>query len=171
MSILDHQSQRDKFITFLRNAGAEILAPTNPYEVVRFRTPTNGVSIIYTGRRGYKFTGEAQEAYERYSNGGKWTIRSKAQKLREKLLMELMERDDGTDCFFCGQRTYDGENMTIEHLLPISDGGNNNLKNLCIACKECNSSVDNLSIVEKIYYRDAIRNKKESPPNNQQENT
>ena len=41
----------DKFKAWLSEQGAEILAPTNPYELVRFRAQS-AVHVIYTGRRG-----------------------------------------------------------------------------------------------------------------------
>lgn len=141
----------DKFVTFLRESGAEILDPTNPYEIVRFRT-LNGVSVMYKGRRGYSFTGEASEAFEKFEGKSIWRIRSNSQKLKDKTMADLLCRD-GSSCFFCA-----GTNdLTIEHLLPISDGGNNNMKNLCLACSKCNQAVGNMSIIEKILYRETLR--------------
>lgn len=141
----------DKFTTYLREAGAEILAPTNEYEVIRFRT-INGVSVVYQGKRGYTFTGEAKEAFQRFEKKNIWNIQGRPDKKKNETLLALIERDDGTDCFFCGIPTYAGENQTIEHFLPVADGGNNNLKNLCIACKSCNLAVGNMPIVDKIKF-------------------
>lgn len=145
----------DKFITFLRESGAEVLVPTNEYEIVRFRT-VNGVSVMYQGRRGYSYTGDAREAWDTFAKKGKWIIRSRARQARDKLIAQIIERDDGAECFYCGKITTPGEDQTLEHILSVSEGGNNNLKNLCIACHSCNQAVDNMSIVEKIYYRDVF---------------
>ncbi len=38
-------------------------------------------------------------------------------------------------CIYCG-----GMGNTIEHLIPIARGGTNNLENIFVACKSCNSS-------------------------------
>lgn len=141
----------DKFTTFLRESGAEILEPTNPYEIVRFRT-VNGVSVMYKSKRRYSFTGEAGEAFEKFEHKNIWRIRCNSQKLKEKTMADLLLRD-GSSCFFCSNPN----ELTIEHLLPISDGGNNNMKNLCLACTKCNQAVGNMSIIEKISYRDAVR--------------
>lgn len=145
----------DKFQTFLKESGAEVLAPTNPYEMVRFKTE-NGVSVMYRGRRGITFTGEAQEAYEKFQRKSIWQIKGNAQKARERIKAEILERD-GVDCFFCGKPTLDGQDRTIEHLLSIDHGGNNNLANLVFAHKDCNLAVGNMPIIEKIKYRDTIR--------------
>lgn len=144
----------DKFITFLRESGAEILATTNEYEIVRFRT-VNGVSVMYQGRRGYSFTGDAKEAYDKFDKRSIWRIRSNSQKLKDQTFAAVLKRD-GRKCFFCSS---DSE-LTIEHLLPISDGGNNNLKNLCLACPGCNTAVGNMAIIEKILYREIINSER-----------
>lgn len=59
-----------KFGKWLSANGAEVLATTNPYELVRFRGET-GVSIIYRndGGRPHKFTGEAFAALWNELNG------------------------------------------------------------------------------------------------------
>jgi hypothetical protein len=63
----------DKFKTFLKISGAELQKTTNEYELVRFRT-INGVSVVYKGKRGYSFTGEAQEAFDAMKRSTVWTI-------------------------------------------------------------------------------------------------
>ena len=40
------------------------------------------------------------------------------------------------ECVFCGSK----ENITIDHLIPISKGGSNEINNLFPACRSCNSS-------------------------------
>jgi 5-methylcytosine-specific restriction endonuclease McrA len=52
------------------------------------------------------------------------------------------------ECVYCGSR----ENLTIEHLLPISKGGTNELHNLFPACKKCNFSKGAKDWIE--WYRD-----------------
>lgn len=145
----------DKFKQYLQQSGAEILEPTNPYEVVRFRT-VNGVSIIYKNKRGsLTFTGEAEEAYERMERKSPWTIISKGLKQKRKTLAEIIRRD-GTACFFCAKETTE-ENRTLEHLLAVIHGGSNNPANLVIACNSCNQSVGNMPIIDKIKYRETLR--------------
>jgi len=40
------------------------------------------------------------------------------------------------ECIFCGTK----EKLTIEHLIPLSKGGTNEIHNLFPSCKRCNSS-------------------------------
>lgn len=47
-------------------------------------------------------------------------------------------------CIYCG---YKGD-MTIEHIVPVSSGGTDHLRNLAAACKSCNSGKKNNSIEE-----------------------
>lgn len=42
---------------------------------------------------------------------------------------------DGGECVYCGS----GENLCIDHALPVTLGGNDSIENLVTACKGCNS--------------------------------
>lgn len=57
-------------------------------------------------------------------------------------------------CFYCGKEikpfTVDKQ---IDHKIPISKGGNNNIKNLVICCKSCNSGKCDMTDTEYINYR------------------
>lgn len=72
------------------------------------------------------------------------TIRKslKVKKIRNNLKV-LKKRLDyfGKDvCCFCNKKITTPNNITIEHLLPISKGGDNNFINLYQSCRECNES-------------------------------
>lgn len=41
-------------------------------------------------------------------------------------------------CAYCGQHLKQ-KNMTVDHLVPQSRGGGNNIENLMPCCKSCNS--------------------------------
>jgi 5-methylcytosine-specific restriction endonuclease McrA len=45
----------------------------------------------------------------------------------------------GDRCFWSGYK-YPQEKLTIDHVLPRSKGGSNNLENPRLACRECNRS-------------------------------
>jgi hypothetical protein len=53
----------DTFRKALIEAGGEVLGPTNPYEMLRFRTK-HGVGVIYSGKRGETWNKEAVAARE-----------------------------------------------------------------------------------------------------------
>ena len=48
---------------------------------------------------------------------------------------EVWERD-GRVCVYCGST----EDLTLDHIVPLSKGGAHSPDNLCIACRSCNSS-------------------------------
>jgi len=143
--------KKEKFITFLRTSGAEILEPTSEFEVVRFRT-INGVSVVYQGKRGISFTGESKSAYDKMLAGNLWQIEPGRLKTKKRLLAEVMERD-GLDCFYCGEQT-DDDTRSLEHILSIAKGGNNEISNLTIACVSCNQAAGDMAIVDKIKLRE-----------------
>jgi 5-methylcytosine-specific restriction endonuclease McrA len=51
---------------------------------------------------------------------------------------------DNFRCVYCGKRddppAYDGEGLTLDHLIPRDHGGNHKPANLVTACVSCNSS-------------------------------
>jgi hypothetical protein len=44
-----------------------------------------------------------------------------------------------SNCFYCGQN----ENLSIDHIVPVSKGGRHSIGNLVRACQSCNSSKNN----------------------------
>lgn len=44
-------------------------------------------------------------------------------------------RRDGNQCMYCGAKT----NLTIDHVIPKSQGGKDTWENLVTACQDCNS--------------------------------
>ena len=53
---------------------------------------------------------------------------------RDELMLALIERD-GYECSFCGSQ----DGLTIDHIMPLSRGGSDQLNNLQILCQSCNS--------------------------------
>lgn len=74
---------------------------------------------------------------------------------RKKIIEELLTRD-GPNCCFCGQ-DLNGD-ITLEHWLSASDGGNNTLANTALAHSACNTAAGNLPIMKKVELRDRLRN-------------
>lgn len=50
---------------------------------------------------------------------------------------------DGLACCYCGEGVEDGAKLTLDHLLPHSQGGSNSEGNLVTACHRCNSARGN----------------------------
>lgn len=62
----------------------------------------------------------------------------------------------GGMCIYCGKRT-PWDRGQIEHIVPLSRGGNNGIGNLAWSCPSCNSSKKALLIVEWKYSKGARR--------------
>lgn len=137
-----------KFKNFLQNYGCEILPNTNPYEWIRWKGKE--VGVIYTsGKTKGEYTNHAIKCYRfniKWNGGPDSTKRpntTKTQKLRNALLLR-----DGDKCFFCGKPL--GEDITLEHLIALNQGGHNKLSNLVLAHEECNMEADHMPLVDKV---------------------
>jgi len=138
----------EKFKTWLSKRGAVVLAPTNEWEVVRFRT-INGTSVIYTNKHGnLTFTGESDKAYTAYKNNKSWKAVDRKRQVLKQKKAKLAARD-GKKCFACLAKLGFDE-LTIEHILSFSHGGTDNENNLCLLCEPCNKLMSNLPVVRKI---------------------
>lgn len=71
--------------------------------------------------------------------------------LLRQLQNQVVARD-GISCRYCGIETLvrkspawkaarypHGRERTVDHLLPVSQGGKDELGNLCISCRSCNA--------------------------------
>jgi 5-methylcytosine-specific restriction endonuclease McrA len=145
------------FKKWLVKRGAVLQDPTNPWEVVRFKT-INGTSVVYTNKNGHlTFTGESDAAYSAYKNNKTWrAVDNKRRNLKQKKA-KLAARD-GKKCFYHGE-AMSFDDLTIEHLLNKSHGGTDHDSNLCLACEPCNSTVGNWALTKKMLWRDAQLNK------------
>ena len=59
-------------------------------------------------------------------------------KKRKLILMKLTEKY-GLRCWYCGNRFEGQSGICIDHIKPISKGGTNDLDNLALSCKYCNT--------------------------------
>jgi hypothetical protein len=149
-------ARKDPFKAFkglLVAAGAEMLAPTNPYEVLRFRT-CFGVGVVYQNAKGKEaWNREAQLAREHIHAklGSLAPVKRHGRKSGAGTHQALLERD-GQDCFFC--LTPLGELKSVEHLVPVAHGGPNHISNKFLAHPACNVRAGHLSAPEKIRIRE-----------------
>lgn len=56
---------------------------------------------------------------------------------------EFVDRNEGAICLYC-ENELSHENATADHIVPISEGGNNCQVNLIVCCKDCNAERGNL---------------------------
>jgi hypothetical protein len=142
----------EAFKSWLAANGAEVLVPTNEYEVVRFRTAM-GVSIIYRKGSGVQtFTGEAGAALDAFRKGKPYRLNPPTErKVKASVVRRTLLDRDGPSCFYCGAEFYDARLATVAH------GGPDHIANKALACADCNRQAGHLSLVEKIKLRDRLR--------------
>lgn len=66
---------------------------------------------------------------------------AKRKSLSKKIRFEVFKRDKFT-CQYCGKSAPDVV-LEIDHIKPVSKGGDNDIMNLVTACKDCNSGKSN----------------------------
>jgi hypothetical protein len=76
----------------------------------------------------------------------------KRKAIKQSIRFEVFKRDSFT-CQYCGRKAPDVI-LEIDHIIPVSKGGNNSIENLVSACRECNGGksdkkLSELSEVEK----------------------
>ena len=147
-----------RFKRWLIQNGAEILANTNQYELIRFRCDA-GVGVVYASAKGAtSYSGEiAKEAVKCWLYCRPWvhkksgTKRGNSNRLKREILIR-----DGDRCFYCGQPMPD-DDQTLEHLISLLVGGQHRIENCVLAHKKCNNDAGCLPLAEKIKMRDRLR--------------
>lgn len=146
------------FKKWLSSLGAEVLASTNPYELVRFKAK-GGTHIIYSSTKGkitaHGFSGEALQAFRSKKHIDMGLVKTKYT-ANFKYKAALIERD-GWNCFYCDFKM-EPDDLTIEHLIARNKGGSNTLENMALAHSLCNQRAGHLPLIEKIKMRDKMRN-------------
>ncbi len=64
---------------------------------------------------------------------------------------EMLLKSSGR-CAHCG-KTISESNVTVEHIIPLSYGGTNDMDNLVALCPDCNAEKDNCIYEPKLYYK------------------
>lgn len=160
------QKRWPKFKGWLEARGSEVRVTTNAYELARFTTP-EGVGVVYRNGRDVitSWEGGADTAFLAFVESKSWRCgeRVRRSKGRDRQTEALLRRD-GNRCFFCdgimapkGEPCEPGQEMTREHLVPLTQGGPNCLANLFLAHGRCNQEAGHKPAVEKIRLRDKMR--------------
>jgi len=148
----------DVFNAWLTARGAEVLPPTNQWEVTRYRA--NGEThVLYVNRRGYLSMSDAvKSAVFAFLGHQSWSagVATKRKPVKEVEIRALLKRD-GDECFLCGLAL--GEDRTVEHLVALAHGGPNHIANKALAHELCNNVMGHLSLMEKIRLRETTRAK------------
>lgn len=145
-----------QFILFLEENGAKILNNTNLYELTRFKA-NNNTGIIYKNKWGKisSMNNEAIKAFDLFLAGEKYETTKNKKIVKKGLIINHLLKRDGKKCFYCQKKINEGEE-TLEYILSIIYGGNNNIANMALCHQECNRKADKLSVVEKIKLRESF---------------
>ena len=135
-----------KFSDWLISQGCEILPPTNEYEDLRFKGRHVGV-LYNTGRVANQYTKYAIECWKKRSKWDGGPIKYGRERSYVKQKIMLLERD-GNGCFYCGVEM--GDDITLEHLLALNNGGKNTLGNMVLCHSKCNREAGTLSVADKV---------------------
>jgi hypothetical protein len=135
--------------------GGEKLAPTNRYELLRFKCHL-GIGIVYQSEKGKRtWSGAAKELRESFAKNKPVRLTPIAFKRRhdDKRFPALIVRD-GDRCFYGCGTVMTSETATIEHLCSRTHGGPDHIANVVLSCDACNKLAGHLSISEKISIRE-----------------
>ena len=177
--LVDYQKHKAAFEAWLQgNLGAEILSPTNPYEVLRYRrltksTPTTHektVTVLYRKQSGVLTWQPLVETdFRRWmrelailaaeEKGGVTPTKGK---IGNQTFNDVLERD-GLNCWLCDvpadldAAPDEPHALTMEHILSKVHGGPNNAANLVPCHALCNRFLDSRAVSKKVELRDEVR--------------
>lgn len=156
------RTKEEAFKEFLAARGAQVMVPTNEWELIRF-VSGEGTSIIYTNKEGgTTFIGEAMKAWTAFKTNNTWRATPATKRIRRSsVTLQTIRKRDGDLCFYC-QQPVSVADESEEHLVALTDGGPQHISNKFLAHRICNSDVGHLSAVEKIRIRDAAIAKQET---------
>lgn len=69
---------------------------------------------------------------------------------------EFVEQNKDARCLYC-ETKLTLENATADHIIPISEGGNNCQVNLVVCCKDCNNERGNLDFKYYLSKKNVIK--------------
>jgi hypothetical protein len=147
------ERRREQIESFLRARGAECQVPTNQWEILRFRAGVD-TGIVYKKADGSTtLVGPAKEAITAFFKGMPWSAGVAVKRRRAPPRVRTVLDRDGDRCFLCGRPLDD--DITEEHLVPVTAGGPDHISNVVLAHRLCNERMGHLSVMEKIRMREA----------------
>src|SRR4051794_4135278 len=90
----------------------------------------------------------SQNTYDYIATVDETHIKRERAKARELRQSSWWKQQVGKGiCYFCGGK-FPRDELTMEHLMPVSRGGKSSKKNIVVSCKQCNSLKKNLTVAE-----------------------
>lgn len=86
--------------------------------------------------------------YEYFETADPVHIKRERAKAREMRASNWWKQQIGKGvCYHCEQK-FSRDQLTMDHLIPVSRGGRSTKKNIVVSCKECNSHKKNLTVAD-----------------------
>jgi hypothetical protein len=145
------KAKTPKFREWLTAHGAQVLEPTNEWELIRFKSGDE-TCVIYRNKAGaVTYSGPtAEKAQKCFVSNAAWRANTTATKRkRASPMIAAIRKRDGDNCFYCRVAVSD-DTASAEHLVSTTHGGPNHISNLFLAHKLCNAKAGHLSAPEKI---------------------
>lgn len=154
------QSKLPSLQAWLAQNGAEVLRPTNAWEILRFRSGGE-TAVIYRKKGGsLTFTGCSEEAVTAFFEGRAWRGNPATNRKSTSPAIRTVRDRDGDDCFACGWPvSFDDE--SIDHLVELTAGGPNHISNYVLMHVVCNQQCAGMSASQKIRMHVEMRLAKE----------
>lgn len=90
----------------------------------------------------------SSDRYEAMETAGPEHVAREKAKAREMRASSWWKQQIGKGlCYHCEQK-FSRDELTMDHLIPLSRGGRSTKKNIVVACKQCNSLKKNLTVAE-----------------------
>lgn len=139
-----------QFEAWLVERGAQIMAKTNEWEVLRYSTD-KGIAVVYKNSAGrHTLTGKAGDAWLAFvNNDGGWRAGAKVARKKNRADVTTIRERDGDLCFYCQREVFHAD-ASVEHLVAVTHGGPNHISNKFLAHKACNQRVGHISAPEKV---------------------
>lgn len=140
------------FQDWLAARGAEVLVPTNEWEVARFKSGVSTGIVYRNGRGDITTQGAATAALKAFLNNLSWSAGVATTRTKKQVNVQALLQRDGDKCFLCGKPL--GDDITRDHLVPVAHGGPNHISNLVLMHRACNVAVGHMPVMQKILMRE-----------------
>lgn len=107
------------------------------YANVQMLSVAISLGKIKFDRQCYMIRAKAFKAYKE----GRWNI-------HDLLEENIAKIKSDARCWYCGKVFVDKSELTLDHVFPKSKGGANNMDNIIMVCKHCNSSKRDIDLLE-----------------------
>lgn len=114
--------------------GGKIRKVCDISEAEDFKSVGRAIDLI----NGYPAKTKGYFVYDTCTHKLCWRKKLKRKQYSKEVRMMLYNKADGR-CQLCGRKIL-FESMTLDHVIPLKMGGEDNVNNLQIACEICNSS-------------------------------